>query len=93
VLQYEAGSSLDKYIHKYCVFHNSKALNNGTLHIPHSSSLVTASRVGPGVVWISLRGLQVPAVVAPPGGVAPGPPRVVSALASAVGVPVLVPEC
>ena len=54
--------------------------------------MVAAGRVGPGVVWIPLRGLQVSAVVAPPGGVAPGPPRVVSALARAVGVPVLVPE-
>jgi len=63
------------------------------LHNSHSSSsLVAASRVGPGVVWIPLRGLQVSTVVAPPGGVAPGPPRVVSALARAVGVPVLVPE-
>ena len=57
-----------------------------------SSSLVAAGRVGPGVVWISLRGLQVSTVVAPAGCVAPGPPRVVSALARAVGVPVLVPE-
>ena len=56
------------------------------------SSLVAASRVGPGVVWIPLRALQVSAVVAPAGGVAPSPPRVVPALARAVGVPVLVPK-
>jgi len=88
VSQYEAGSSLDKYIHKYGVFHKSKALNNSH----SSSSLVAAGRVGPGVVWIPLRGLQVSTVVAPASGVAPSPPRVVSALARAVGVPVLVPE-
>jgi len=54
--------------------------------------LVAAGRVGPGVVGISLRALQVSTVVAPTSGVAPSPPGVVSALASAVGVPVLVPE-
>ena len=63
------------------------------MHYSHSSSsLVAAGRVGPGVVGIPLRGLQVSAVVAPPGGVAPRSPGVVSALARAVGVPVLVPE-
>ena len=63
------------------------------MHYSHSSSsLVAAGRVGPGVVWIPLRALQVSAVVAPTSGVAPGPPRVVPALARPVGVPVLVPE-
>jgi len=42
VSQYEAGSSLDKYIHKYFVFHKSKTLNNGTLHIPHRPWLLQA---------------------------------------------------
>ena len=57
-----------------------------------SSSLTAASSVGPGVAWEPLGGLEVAAVVAPASGVAPGPPRVVSALARAVGVPVLVTE-
>merc|ERR1719278_795534 len=57
-----------------------------------SSSLIVASRVGPGVVWVPLRALEVAAVVVPPGGVAPGPPCVVPPLARSVCVPVLVTE-
>merc|ERR1711922_8500 len=57
-----------------------------------SSSLIGASRVGPGVVWVPLRALEVAAVVVPPGGVAPGPPSVVPPLACSVCVPVLVTE-
>merc|ERR1711922_59635 len=57
-----------------------------------SSSLIGASRVGPGVVWVPLRALEVAAVVVPPGGVAPGPPSVVPPLARPVCVPVLVTE-
>merc|ERR1719278_109368 len=57
-----------------------------------SSSLIVASCVGPGVVWVPLRALEVAAVVVPPGGVAPGPPSVVPPLARSVCVPVLVTE-
>merc|ERR1711922_20987 len=57
-----------------------------------SSSLIVASCVGPGVVWVPLRALEVAAVVVPPGGVAPGPPCVVPPLARPVCVPVLVTE-
>merc|ERR1712002_918993 len=57
-----------------------------------SSSLIVASSVGPGVVWVPLRALEVAAVVVPPGGVAPGPPSVVPPLARSVCVPVLVTE-
>merc|ERR1711922_125962 len=57
-----------------------------------SSSLIGASCVGPGVVWVPLRALEVAAVVVPPGGVAPGPPSVVPPLARSVCVPVLVTE-
>merc|ERR1711922_13227 len=57
-----------------------------------SLSLIVASRVGPGVVWVPLRALEVAAVVVPPGGVAPGPPSVVPPLARSVCVPVLVTE-
>jgi len=57
-----------------------------------SSSLIVTSRVGPGVVWVPLRALEVAAVVVPPGGVAPGPPCVVPPLARPVCVPVLVTE-
>merc|ERR1719278_1221705 len=57
-----------------------------------SSSLIIASCVGPGVVWVPLRALEVAAVVVPPGGVAPGPPSVVPPLARPVCVPVLVTE-
>jgi len=57
-----------------------------------SSSLIIASCVGPGVVWVPLRALEVAAVVVPPGGVAPGPPCVVPPLARSVCVPVLVTE-
>merc|ERR1719278_87876 len=57
-----------------------------------SLSLIGASRVGPGVVWVPLRALEGAAVVVPPGGVAPGPPSVVPPLARSVCVPVLVTE-
>merc|ERR1711922_21239 len=57
-----------------------------------SSSLIGASRVGPGVVWVPLRALEVAAVVVPPGGEEPGPPSVVPPLARPVCVPVLVTE-
>merc|ERR1712218_353899 len=57
-----------------------------------SSSLITASSVGPGVVLVPLGALEVAAVVVPAGGVAPCPPSVVPPLASPVCVPVLVTE-
>merc|ERR1712218_615501 len=57
-----------------------------------SSSLITASPVGPGVVLVPLGALEVAAVVVPAGGVAPCPPSVVPPLASPVCVPVLVTE-
>merc|ERR1719264_2329995 len=56
------------------------------------SSLIAASPVGPGVVLVPLGGLEVAAVVVPPGGVAPSLPSVVGAPARPVGVPVLVAE-
>merc|ERR1712218_605877 len=57
-----------------------------------SSSLITASSVGPGVVLVPLGALEVAAVVVPAGGVAPCPPSVVPPLARPVCVPVLVTE-
>merc|ERR1712218_138919 len=57
-----------------------------------SSSLITASPVGPGVVLVPLGALEVAAVVVPAGGVAPCPPSVVPPLARPVCVPVLVTE-
>ena len=57
-----------------------------------SSSLIAASPVGPGVVLVPLGGLEVAAVVVPPGGVAPSLPSVVGPPARPVCVPVLVTE-
>merc|ERR1712218_179741 len=57
-----------------------------------SSSLITASSVGPGVVLVPLGALEVAAVVVPAGGVAPCPPSVVPPLARPMCVPVLVTE-
>jgi len=57
-----------------------------------SSSLIAASPVGPGVVLVPLGGLEVAAVVVPPGGVAPSLPSVVGPLARPVCPPVLVAE-
>ena len=57
-----------------------------------SSSLTAASSVGPGVAWEPLGGLEVAAVVAPAGGVAPLAPRVVAPLARTMYQPILVTE-
>jgi len=54
--------------------------------------LTAASSVGPGVAWEPLGGLEVAAVVAPPGGVAPLAPRVVAPLARTMYQPILVTE-
>merc|ERR1719264_1854644 len=56
------------------------------------SSLIAASPVGPGVVLVPLGGLEVAAVVVPPGGVAPSLPSVVGPLARPLCPPVLVAE-
>jgi len=55
-------------------------------------SLTAASSVGPGVAWEPLGGLEVAAVVAPAGGVAPLAPRVVAPLARTMYQPILVTE-
>merc|ERR1712038_654672 len=57
-----------------------------------SSSLTAASSVGPGVAWEPLGGLEVAAVVAPAGGVAPLAPRVVAPLARTMYQAILVTE-
>jgi len=57
-----------------------------------SSSLTAASSVGPGVAWEPLGGLEVAAVVAPAGGVAPLAPRVVAPLARTMYETILVTE-
>jgi len=57
-----------------------------------SLSLTAASSVGPGVAWEPLGGLEVAAVVAPAGGVAPLAPRVVAPLARTMYQPILVTE-
>jgi len=56
------------------------------------SSLTAASSVGPGVAWEPLGGLEVAAVVAPAGGVAPLAPRVVAPLARTMYQAILVTE-
>jgi len=57
-----------------------------------SLSLTAASSVGPGVAWEPLGGLEVAAVVAPAGGVAPLAPRVVAPLARTMYQAILVTE-
>jgi len=54
--------------------------------------LTAASSVGPGVAWEPLGGLEVAAVVAPAGGVAPLAPRVVAPLARTMYQAILVTE-
>merc|ERR1712051_913788 len=73
-------SNVESSLSKYC----------RTTNFP--SSLISASPVGPGVVLVPLGGLEVAAVVVPPGGVAPSLPSVVGPLARPVCPPVLVAE-
>ena len=73
-------SNVESSLSKYC----------RTTNFP--SSLIAASPVGPGVVLVPLGGLEVAAVVVPPGGVAPSLPSVVGPLARPVCPPVLVAE-
>lgn len=54
--------------------------------------MTAASSVGPGVAWEPLGGLEVAAVVAPSGGVAPLAPRVVAPLARTMYQAILVTE-
>jgi len=75
-----------------CISNVKSSLFKYCCNTNFSSSLITASSVGPGVVLVPLGALEVAAVVVPAGGVAPCPPSVVPPLARPVCVPVLVTE-
>merc|ERR1711971_876344 len=73
-------SNVESSLFRYCCITN------------FSSSLIAASPVGPGVVLVPIGGLEVAAVVVPPGGVAPSLPSVVGPPARPVCPSVLVTE-